>query len=208
MFDLDEFSVRNCHRCESESGFNHVLNAWSLAEWMTATVGELGEAANVIKKINRERDGVRGNTSTAEELREQLRREIADAFIYLDLLSQAAGFRLSEAVTATFEMKSRQIGYAEPVKTMPVEEQLSIMGVKLYEVCEGEMVGARSADEAVRFMQQMTSDGILDEVAEVDPSFYRSKFRHEDGRECEVIDVMRAIHFSDGFPQYVCSSNC
>lgn len=105
------FSETNCQRCESGRGFAHALESWSLSDWMTATLGELGEAANVVKKLNRVRDGVPGNKEGEGELRDKLRGEIADTFIYLDLMAQAAGFHLVDAVIETFDKKSREIGY-------------------------------------------------------------------------------------------------
>lgn len=102
--DMRKFSIENRDRY-------HRLDSWSLSEWMTATLGELGEAANIVKKLNRERDGIRGNSATAEALRLALRREIADTFIYLDLMAQAAGFYLEDAVVETCEAKSKEIGY-------------------------------------------------------------------------------------------------
>jgi hypothetical protein len=53
-----EFSEANRARCESPQGFNHPLAGWSTSDWMTAMVGEVGEAANVVKKLNRVRDCV------------------------------------------------------------------------------------------------------------------------------------------------------
>ena len=103
------FSARNAARCRD--GFKHDPADWSASDWMVATMGELGEAANVLKKLNRERDGIKGNTATAGVLRQQLRREIADTFIYLDLMAQALGFDLESAVRETFDAKSREIGY-------------------------------------------------------------------------------------------------
>lgn len=105
------FSQKNLQRCEHPSGFNHPLNSWSLSDWMTAVTGEIGEAANIIKKLNRDRDGIPGNKETADELREALADEIADAAIYLDLLAQAAGFNLETIRDAKFEKTSRKIGY-------------------------------------------------------------------------------------------------
>ncbi len=106
-----EFSKANRERCEADDGFAHDLNSWSLSDWMTATFGELGEAANVAKKLNRVRDGITGNTEGVIELRAKLRAEIADAFIYLDLMAQSEGFSLGDAVMDTFNKKSRAIGY-------------------------------------------------------------------------------------------------
>lgn len=116
---FDGFSEMNRRRCESPDGFQHNLNDWTLSDWFTAILGELGEAANVAKKLNRIRDGIRGNKESEAELRAKLRREIADTFIYLDLVSQAVGFKLGDAVIETFAAKSREIGYVDPLEGMP-----------------------------------------------------------------------------------------
>jgi NTP pyrophosphatase (non-canonical NTP hydrolase) len=108
--DLNEFDRVNRERCESPLAFGHKLSDWSLSDWFTATLGELGEAANVAKKLNRIRDGITGNKETESELRAKLASELADTFIYLSLLAQAAGVNLSEAVRETFNAKSAQIG--------------------------------------------------------------------------------------------------
>lgn len=109
--NLQEFSRINRERCESPEGFNHALNSWSTSDWFTATMGELGEAANVAKKLNRVRDGITGNDETPEELRVKLGRELADTFIYLDLLAQSVGVDLSEVVADTFDAKSEKMRY-------------------------------------------------------------------------------------------------
>jgi len=105
------FSERNRQRCESPRGFNHKLDSWSMSDWMTATCGELGEAANVIKKLNRVRDNIPGNIETPSRLYAQLAEEIADVAIYLDLLAQAAGFDLETIREKKFAKTSRKIGY-------------------------------------------------------------------------------------------------
>lgn len=104
------FSRVNRQRCESADGFNHKLSDWSLSDWFTAVLGELGEAANVAKKLNRVRDGIPGNKETEAELRSKLARELADTFIYLDLLAQAVDIELPAAVMQTFNRKSDEIG--------------------------------------------------------------------------------------------------
>jgi NTP pyrophosphatase (non-canonical NTP hydrolase) len=108
---INDFSVFDRRRCESESGFNHPIGGWSPSDWMTATVGELGEAANVMKKLNRVRDGIPGNKETEAELRAQLAEEIADTYCYLDLLATACGVSMQEAVIAKFNKVSERIGY-------------------------------------------------------------------------------------------------
>jgi len=106
---FQEFSRINRLRSESREGFDHPLHSWSLSDWMTATLGELGEAANLAKKLNRYRDGIAGNTLTEAELRAAFRKELADTFIYLDLLAQSEGFLLGDAVREKFNEKSAEM---------------------------------------------------------------------------------------------------
>jgi NTP pyrophosphatase (non-canonical NTP hydrolase) len=109
--DMRAFAKENRTRCEAADGFNHPLDSWSLSDWMTATMGELGEAANVAKKLNRVRDGIPGNDKPEAELRAQLADEIAYTFIYLDLMAQREGIDLAAAVRMKFERTSVKIGY-------------------------------------------------------------------------------------------------
>jgi NTP pyrophosphatase (non-canonical NTP hydrolase) len=111
MMMFDNFSALNRKRCESPQGFNHALNSWSLSDWMMAVLGELGEAANIAKKLNRVRDSIPGNNLTTEELRTALADEIADTFIYLDLLAQSQGFNLREIVCDKFNRTSQKLGF-------------------------------------------------------------------------------------------------
>ena len=106
-----EFAILNRARCEHPSGFNHTLASWSLSDWLTATMGELGEAANIAKKLNRVRDGIPGNKETEDELRAAFKEEVADVFIYLDLLAQSQRFHLADAVREKFDKTSAKIGY-------------------------------------------------------------------------------------------------
>jgi NTP pyrophosphatase (non-canonical NTP hydrolase) len=108
-----KFSERNRMRCEHPDGFNHTLGSWSASDWMVAVTGEVGEAANVIKKLNRVRDGIPGNKETESELRAMLADEIADSVIYLDLLAQSVGLDLETIRDAKFAKTSEKIGYVE-----------------------------------------------------------------------------------------------
>jgi NTP pyrophosphatase (non-canonical NTP hydrolase) len=112
---FDEFSEANRERCESPLGFDHQLDSWSTSDWITAIVGELGEAANVAKKLNRVRDGIRGNKESEAELRDSLRKELGDTFVYLDLLCQSLGFSVSDAATEVFNAKSIEICYPKVI---------------------------------------------------------------------------------------------
>lgn len=77
---------------------------WSLGEWCTAVTGELGEAANIIKKIKRG-DMTLESGSDAEQLAD----ELADVAIYLDILAYRAGISLSEAVIRKWNKTSTKV---------------------------------------------------------------------------------------------------
>ena len=110
-FDMRQFSAENFTRCTAANGFNHPLSGWSLSDWMVATLGELGEASNVLKKLNRVRDGIPGNAETPEQPLASLADEVADTFIYLDLFCQAAKIDLPRAIRSKFDRTSQKIGY-------------------------------------------------------------------------------------------------
>lgn len=87
---------------------------WSLSDWCTALTGEVGEAANIIKKLNRARNDMVGNKGiTKEQLRFALAEELADIAIYLDLLAQAAGVNLGEQIIMKFNSTSIVNGFPE-----------------------------------------------------------------------------------------------
>ncbi len=109
--DMTTFSARNLQRCEAKNGFNHPINSWSLSDWFTAMMGELGEAANVAKKLNRVRDGIKGNKESEQALIDKLRKELGDTLCYLDLLATSRGFSIFDAAVEVFDAKSKEIGY-------------------------------------------------------------------------------------------------
>lgn len=63
---------------------------WKLSAWCNAVTGEIGEAANLIKKIER------GDMSL-DEARLLLAKEFADVVTYLDILAWRAGVNLGQA---------------------------------------------------------------------------------------------------------------
>ncbi len=68
--------------------------------------GEVGEACNIIKKLDRERMGVAGSRATIEQLQE----ELADVIICVDLIAMELGIDLKAAVRAKFNKTSGQRG--------------------------------------------------------------------------------------------------
>jgi NTP pyrophosphatase (non-canonical NTP hydrolase) len=84
------------------------VNNWPLSQWSNAAFGEVGEAANVIKKI--ERGDFEDDADRTERAYLHLGEEMADAVIYLDLLAQRAGLDLGECVRRKFNKDSDKQG--------------------------------------------------------------------------------------------------
>lgn len=74
----------------------HPIEAWSESEWMVAVAGEVGEAANLIKKRNRP------EPIPVDDVVD----ELADAVIYIDLLCTRMGASLEDGIRRKFESVS------------------------------------------------------------------------------------------------------
>jgi NTP pyrophosphatase (non-canonical NTP hydrolase) len=72
----------------------------------TELAGEVGEACNVVKKLERERAGWRGSRATLEQLAD----ELADVIICADLLAMSEGIDLDAAVARKFNATSEKVG--------------------------------------------------------------------------------------------------
>ena len=81
-------------------------NQITLAYRGTELGGEVGEALNIIKKLERERLGIKGSQATLEDLAE----ELADVIICCDLIAMATGIDLKEAVEKKFNKTSEKVG--------------------------------------------------------------------------------------------------
>lgn len=68
--------------------------------------GEVGEAQNILKKLERERLGLVGSRSTPEKLAE----ELADVMICVDLIAMEFGLNMEAAIAAKFNKTSRERG--------------------------------------------------------------------------------------------------
>ena len=68
--------------------------------------GEVGEACNVIKKLERERLGAPGSRDTVTHLAE----ELADVLIVVDLIASRYGIDLEVAVRQKFNATSAKVG--------------------------------------------------------------------------------------------------
>lgn len=96
---LPQFKNRNGEPAHSEPDGSD----WKLSAWSNAVLGELGEAANIIKKIER-------GDFTLEAARHHLAEELADVQTYLDLLAFRAGIDLGKATIAKWNEVSERVG--------------------------------------------------------------------------------------------------
>jgi NTP pyrophosphatase (non-canonical NTP hydrolase) len=107
--NLDQIREQNVARANKWHGGS--FKDWSLSDWAVAMAGEAGEVCDVIKKLNRIRDGLAGNKLTEAELNVELGKEIADTFLYLDLLAARANINMSYCIRQKFNEVSEREGF-------------------------------------------------------------------------------------------------
>jgi NTP pyrophosphatase (non-canonical NTP hydrolase) len=99
MRRLPEFKNRRGEPAHSEPDGSD----WKLSAWCNAVTGELGELANLIKKIER-------GDFTLAEARQDVADELADVATYLDILAFRCGVDLGEATVSKFNRVSERVG--------------------------------------------------------------------------------------------------
>jgi len=75
---------------------------WSKPEWCNAVLGELGELANLLKKVQR-------GDMTMDEARPAIADELADVQTYLDILAFQCGVDLGAATVSKFNRVSDRV---------------------------------------------------------------------------------------------------
>lgn len=96
--------------------------------------GEVGEALNVVKKLERERHGWRGSRASKEDLAS----ELADVIICADLLASAAGIDLAAAVAEKFNATSEKVG-------LPTRLGLAVFEPREYDEAAFDLLGRDDA---------------------------------------------------------------
>ena len=81
---------------------------WSPAEWCGAVLGELGELANLEKKIKRG-DFDMDDPAVHAKVQGDVAREFADIVTYLDIYAMQRGVDLGEATRVKFNEVSRRV---------------------------------------------------------------------------------------------------
>jgi len=109
---FEEVHAANTARCVR---WHEDSQAWTGADWATALGGECGEALNVVKKIRRLECGLGPgpNDPPPGALGEMLIEELADVYLYLDLLAWHYGVDLPSAIVAKFNRVSARQGFPE-----------------------------------------------------------------------------------------------
>lgn len=108
---------RKCHAKDDGSD-------WSPAQWLQAVTGELGEYANLRKKVER-------GDLTLDEARSMLADELADVVIYLDILAAQIGVDLSEAIVAKWNRTSEKVG--APIRIdVPIRQEPRCTGTLVH----------------------------------------------------------------------------
>lgn len=112
-----EFRAANRTRCLK--WHPEGIESWSDSDWLTAIMGELGELASFIKMRNRERDGLPGNKFSPTD--EQIAKEAADVFTYLDLFCERNGIDLGQAAAEKFNEVSERVGFPDRIRVVDRE---------------------------------------------------------------------------------------
>lgn len=94
--DLAEFSEVNAERCNKSF---HLINAWSLSDWARTAAGKLGEAYNLIKKLNC------GEDISYDDIAE----ELADCVTHIDLLLTKMDKELAYELIKKFNIVSKRV---------------------------------------------------------------------------------------------------
>lgn len=103
-FNYTDLPTANAVR-QKEYGEN--ADKLSLSYFGNALAGEVGEACNVLKKLDREAMGLKGSRDTVDHLAE----ELADVDIYLALLYAKLGIDRKAAVAKKFNSTSEKLGF-------------------------------------------------------------------------------------------------
>lgn len=85
--------------------------------------GEVGEACNIIKKLERERQGWNGSRATVADLAD----ELADVVICADLVAESQGIDLGAAVACKFDLTSVKRGLSVRLTGFDAEAPLTFV---------------------------------------------------------------------------------
>lgn len=116
MKSRKQFQVANRKRC---ARWHAGKRQWLPPELSNALAGEVGELCNVVKKLQRSRDGI--NSRRKKDRPEgvymaAIADEIGDVYTYLDMLADELGLDTWACVVRRFNKVSREARMPERVK--------------------------------------------------------------------------------------------
>jgi NTP pyrophosphatase (non-canonical NTP hydrolase) len=114
---FDEVTAANVARCDRwhKGG----LQDWTVADWAVAMAGEAGEVCNAVKKLRRVEDEIANisdegrQLSTRQAAVAKIGEELADTFLYLNLLAVRLGIHLPTEIVRKFNATSERYGFPE-----------------------------------------------------------------------------------------------
>lgn len=135
--------------------------------------GECGEAQNVIKKIERERLGIRGTRATIDDLAD----ELADLIICADLIAMQEGFDLDQSVWRKFNETSRKYNLATRLDQSAPPDPSRIRNEQLRALIEK----AREIGFTEEAMAEQRKSWVIGELMLADPtlSYSRAEDRYQ-----------------------------
>lgn len=88
---------------------------WSIAEWTNALCGEAGEAANIAKKILRQKQGLAkwSNSKSVSEMEYELGMELADVVMYCLIIAGELDYDLGTLLETKFNEVSVKAKFPE-----------------------------------------------------------------------------------------------
>lgn len=95
------------------------LTDWSISDWAVAMAGEAGEVCNAVKKLRRVEDEIANisdpdrQLSTRKEAIAKIGEELADTFLYLNLLAVRLEIHLPTEIVRKFNIVSERYGFPE-----------------------------------------------------------------------------------------------
>lgn len=133
---LDLQTFRSLNVTRAVEGFKTYHNV-PITYWTTAIAGEAGELCNMIKKLERvKQGGIDGGSSyTAATIdKKMLAEEIGGIFIYLDLIASVLDISLEDAVIDTFNSKSQKYGFSQFISEIPEDTKLLVKELRDNEI--------------------------------------------------------------------------
>jgi len=86
---------------------------WDAHKWLTAIIGELGEFANMLKKL--ERGDFADRPNKLDEYKEEMAKELADAVLYMPMIFEFLGQNLEQCVIDKFNEVSARSKINSPL---------------------------------------------------------------------------------------------